>query len=46
MDDTGPFHEDIVWMCAWSFAGKARYQPRQLVIFTMFTKYFMVIHTK
>ena len=27
-------------------AGKARHGPRHLVIFTMYTKYFMVIHTK
>jgi hypothetical protein len=27
-------------------AGKAWYQPRHLVMFTMFTKYFMVVHTK
>jgi hypothetical protein len=25
---------------------KARYHPRHLVIYTMLTKYFMVIHTK
>ena len=26
--------------------GKARYHPHHLVIYTMFTKYFMAIHTK
>ena len=36
-----------LWLLSmYSLAGKAWYHPRHLVIFTMFTNYFMVIHTK